>query len=174
MIWIWSLLATVSAAVSVEELVGTWTTKSQQVLTGPVSTTQNKHTDTKLTGQGFYDPLNDRLIEPDRTGISYSFDADGNYEEAFYRALANRKWIRSTIYTEWKGNGTDAMKPPTPNAQVVFNSGSTAPICYLPMVLSSFTLLQWTVVNCCRNLADRRLARIPDTTTPSTSRYDRL
>lgn len=104
MIWIWSLLATVSAAVSVEELVGTWTTKSQQVLTGPVSITQNKHTDTKLTGQGFYDPLNDRLIEPDRTGISYSFDADGNYEEAFYRALANRKWIRSTIYTQWKWN----------------------------------------------------------------------
>ncbi|KAJ6127577.1 hypothetical protein N7523_003189 [Penicillium sp. IBT 18751x] len=73
MIWIWTLLATVSAATSVDQLVGTWTTKSQQVLTGP----------------GFYDPLNDRLIEPDRTGISYSFDADGNYEEAFYRALAN-------------------------------------------------------------------------------------
>jgi hypothetical protein len=42
-IWIWSLLATVSAAVSVDDLVGTWTTKSQQVLTGPVRTLQNKH-----------------------------------------------------------------------------------------------------------------------------------
>ncbi|KAJ5169222.1 Protein r.t1.c1 [Penicillium canariense] len=72
MIWIWTLLAT-AVAVSVDELVGTWTTKSRNVLTGP----------------GFYDPLNDRLLEPNLTGISYSFSADGYYEEAWYRALAN-------------------------------------------------------------------------------------
>lgn len=43
--------------------------------------------------QGFYDPLNDRLLEPNLTGISYSFDANGHYEEAYYRALANRECI---------------------------------------------------------------------------------
>ncbi|GAB7355914.1 hypothetical protein MBLNU459_g6558t1 [Dothideomycetes sp. NU459] len=54
-------------------LVGTWSTKSNQTLTGP----------------GFYDPVADTLIEPSRTGISYSFTADGFYEEAYYRAIAN-------------------------------------------------------------------------------------
>ncbi|KAJ5888988.1 Protein r.t1.c1 [Penicillium taxi] len=75
MVRIWSVLVTttVVTAVTVDELVGTWTTKSRDVLTGP----------------GFYDPLNDRFIEPNLTGISYSFDASGHYEEAYYRALAN-------------------------------------------------------------------------------------
>merc|ERR1712232_491277 len=54
-------------------LVGTWTTKSRKVLTGP----------------GFYNPVDDRLIEPDLTGISYSFTADGYYESAYYRAVSN-------------------------------------------------------------------------------------
>ncbi|KAK3678284.1 Reversal of tor2 lethality [Recurvomyces mirabilis] len=54
-------------------LVGTWSTKSNQTLTGP----------------GFYDPLNENLIEPSRTGISYSFTQDGYYEEAYYRAVSN-------------------------------------------------------------------------------------
>ena len=39
--------------------------------------------------QGFYDPLNDRLIEPSLPGISYSFTGDGHYEEAYYRAIPN-------------------------------------------------------------------------------------
>ncbi|KAJ5095058.1 hypothetical protein N7532_007349 [Penicillium argentinense] len=72
MIFLWAFLAT-AAAVNVEELVGTWTTKSKQVFTGP----------------DFYDPLNDRFFEPNLTGISYSFDGEGHYEEAFYRAIAN-------------------------------------------------------------------------------------
>lgn len=29
------------------------------------------------------------MIEPERTGISYSFTGDGYYEEAYYRAIAN-------------------------------------------------------------------------------------
>jgi hypothetical protein len=29
------------------------------------------------------------LIEPERTGISYSFTTDGFFEEAYYRAIAN-------------------------------------------------------------------------------------
>lgn len=56
------------------QLVGTWTTKSAKVLTGP----------------GFYNPVNDSFIEPSLTGISYSFTADGFYEEAYYRTISNR------------------------------------------------------------------------------------
>lgn len=55
------------------DLVGTWTSKSRAVLTGP----------------GFYDPINDNLLEPPHTGISYSFTSDGYYEESYYRAIAN-------------------------------------------------------------------------------------
>ncbi|WEW59577.1 Reversal of tor2 lethality [Emydomyces testavorans] len=55
-------------------LVGTWSTKSQKVITGP----------------GFYDPIKDRFQEPDNTGISYSFTTDGYFEEAYYRAISNR------------------------------------------------------------------------------------
>lgn len=55
------------------DLVGTWSTKSRSVITGP----------------GFYDPLSDELIEPAHTGISYSFTQDGYYEEAYFRAISN-------------------------------------------------------------------------------------
>ena len=55
------------------DIVGTWSTKSNKTTTGPA----------------FYDPLNEELIEPERTGISYSFTADGWYEEAYYRAIPN-------------------------------------------------------------------------------------
>ncbi|OJJ07121.1 hypothetical protein ASPVEDRAFT_56599 [Aspergillus versicolor CBS 583.65] len=68
-----SLLAGVVSAGKAADLVGTWTTKSRKVVTGP----------------GFYDPLNDKLIEPDLTGISFSFTDEGHFEEAFYRAISN-------------------------------------------------------------------------------------
>ncbi|KAK5224787.1 Reversal of tor2 lethality [Exophiala xenobiotica] len=55
------------------KLVGTWTTKSKKVMTGP----------------GFYNPVSDTLIEPELAGISYSFTSDGYYEEAYYRAISN-------------------------------------------------------------------------------------
>ncbi|PWY96214.1 hypothetical protein BO94DRAFT_529605 [Aspergillus sclerotioniger CBS 115572] len=67
------LLTAASASSSASDLEGTWTTKSRQVVTGP----------------GFYDPINDKFLEPNLTGISYSFSADGHYEEAYYRAIAN-------------------------------------------------------------------------------------
>ncbi|EGC41526.1 conserved hypothetical protein [Histoplasma capsulatum var. duboisii H88] len=54
-------------------LTGTWTTKSMKV----------------FTGSAFYDPIKDRLKEPSLTGISYSFTADGFYEEAYFRAVSN-------------------------------------------------------------------------------------
>ncbi|KAL4865549.1 protein rot1 [Aspergillus spectabilis] len=68
-----SLLATVVSAANAADLVGTWTTKSRQVITGP----------------GFYDAANDKLLEPKLPGISFSFTADGHFEEALYRAISN-------------------------------------------------------------------------------------
>ncbi|PVH86060.1 hypothetical protein DL98DRAFT_450865 [Cadophora sp. DSE1049] len=62
-----------SASALNAQLVGTWSTKSAKV----------------LTGSGFYNPVNDSFIEPRHTGISYSFTADGHYESAYYRAIAN-------------------------------------------------------------------------------------
>ncbi|KAI4647548.1 uncharacterized protein J4E78_008863 [Alternaria triticimaculans] len=55
------------------ELVGTWTSKSNSTMTGP----------------DFYDPVNEKFTEPKHTGISYSFTADGHFESAYYRAIAN-------------------------------------------------------------------------------------
>lgn len=40
--------------------------------------------------QDFYDLANDELLEPKLPGISYSFTSTGYYEEAYYRAIANR------------------------------------------------------------------------------------
>ncbi|KAK5103332.1 Reversal of tor2 lethality [Lithohypha guttulata] len=86
-----------------DSIVGTWTTKSRKVLTGP----------------GFYNPVDDRLIEPELTGISYSFTADGWYEEAYYRAISNptnpncpsgiMQWQHGT-YT-LPGNGSIFLQP---------------------------------------------------------------
>lgn len=56
----------------------------------------------RLTGlQGFYDPVSDRLTEPSLTGISYSFTADGHYEEAYYRAISNRTIIVRVKMLSW-------------------------------------------------------------------------
>ncbi|CAI7642911.1 unnamed protein product [Penicillium glandicola] len=102
MFLIWSLLVTATLA-NANDLFGTWTTKSRDVVTGP----------------GFYDPLNDKLLEPNLTGISYSFDDDGNYESAYYRAISNpadpscpggiMQWQHGT-YTVF-GNGTMILTP---------------------------------------------------------------
>lgn len=54
-------------------LIGTWSSKSNTVFTGP----------------GFYDPVDELLIEPALPGISYSFTEDGHWEEAIYQVTAN-------------------------------------------------------------------------------------
>ncbi|CCE64414.1 hypothetical protein TPHA_0H02100 [Tetrapisispora phaffii CBS 4417] len=58
-----------------DTLHGTWSSKSNQVFTGP----------------GFYDPVDELLIEPSLPGISISFTEDGFYEEAWYRVAGNAK-----------------------------------------------------------------------------------
>ncbi|KAG0654843.1 Reversal of tor2 lethality [Monosporozyma unispora] len=54
-------------------IVGTWSSKSNQVFTGP----------------GFYDPVDELIIEPSLPGISYSFSEDGWFEEASYQVSGN-------------------------------------------------------------------------------------
>ncbi|KAF7504043.1 hypothetical protein GJ744_002872 [Endocarpon pusillum] len=83
--------------------LGTWTTKSKAVFTGP----------------GFYNPVTDRLTEPNHPGISYSFTEDGHYEEAYYRAISNPtqpacpsavlQWQHGTYTLE--ANGSLILKP---------------------------------------------------------------
>lgn len=72
-----SLLATVgyaqSQSSSVDDLEGTWSSKSGAVITGP----------------DFYDPIDELLLEPTLPGISYSFTKDGFFEEAIYQISAN-------------------------------------------------------------------------------------
>lgn len=60
--------------------------------------------------QGFYDPIKDRLIEPSHTGISYSFTEDGYFEEAQYRAIANRESTLTTIQVTWDFKGRRTKK----------------------------------------------------------------
>ncbi|KFY50965.1 hypothetical protein V496_09045 [Pseudogymnoascus sp. VKM F-4515 (FW-2607)] len=68
-----ALLVTSSTAAINPALVGTWSSKSAKVMTGP----------------GFYNPVNDSFIEPSHAGISYSFTSDGFFESAYYRAVSN-------------------------------------------------------------------------------------
>ncbi|QBM90314.1 Chaperone for protein-folding [Metschnikowia aff. pulcherrima] len=58
---------------NMEELEGTWLSKLNSVFTGP----------------GFYDPVDELLVEPALPGISYSFTSDGHFEEALYRITSD-------------------------------------------------------------------------------------
>lgn len=99
-----SFLVTVFAELD-PKLTGTWSTKSWKVVTGP----------------DFYDPVKDRLKEPENTGISYSFSEDGYFEEAYYRALAN------------------PSKPSCPRGLMQFQHGKYSVESNGSLVLSPFT-----------------------------------
>lgn len=70
-----SLLLATSCYADNSDLVGTWSSKSNSV----------------FTGSGFYDPIDELLIEPALPGISYSFTSDGFFEEALYQVTSNSK-----------------------------------------------------------------------------------
>lgn len=77
-----------------DSIVGTWSTKSNSTFTGPVRLSlrvpaQDHDSNTR---QGFYDVAKDAMIEPAHPGISYSFTDDGFFEEAYFRAIANRMY----------------------------------------------------------------------------------
>ncbi|CAR26964.1 hypothetical protein ZYGR_0I02340 [Zygosaccharomyces rouxii] len=77
-------------AVDKKDLTGTWSSKSNQVFTGP----------------GFYDPVDELIIEPSLPGISYSFTEDGHWEMATYLVSGNPK------------------DPTCPSAAITFQHGS--------------------------------------------------
>lgn len=60
-----------------------------QILPADIVGTWNSKANSTMTGSDFYDPVNEKFTEPQHPGISYSFSADGFYEEAYYRAIAN-------------------------------------------------------------------------------------
>jgi Chaperone for protein-folding within the ER, fungal len=122
-----SLINSCTAQLVDGALVGTWTTKSKAVLTGP----------------GFYNPVTDKLTEPNHPGISYSFTEDGHYEEAYYRAISNRK-MRT-------GGGTEQQmltitQPHNQLAHLQFCNGNTEPTLLKPMAPLSLHLLRSTGV----------------------------
>lgn len=91
-----TVLSTTLAATT-HDLVGTWASKSMSVVTGP----------------GFFNPLTDSLLEPNHTGVSYSFTADGYYESALYSITGNpaepscaagvMQWAHGTYTLESEG-----------------------------------------------------------------------
>ncbi|GMG27208.1 unnamed protein product [Ambrosiozyma monospora] len=64
-----SASASSSESTDSPSIVGTWSSKSNTVFTGPQ----------------FYDPVDELLIEPALPGISYSFTEDGFWEMALYQ-----------------------------------------------------------------------------------------
>ncbi|KAF9452957.1 hypothetical protein P691DRAFT_802811 [Macrolepiota fuliginosa MF-IS2] len=72
-----SLAPTVYSQLSLDQatqqLIGTWSSGSKQVTTGP----------------GFANPANMSFIYPKTTGISYSFASDNSYESSRYRFNSN-------------------------------------------------------------------------------------
>jgi hypothetical protein len=55
------------------DLVGTWVSMSQGVITGPVSCKETIYLEQSLTTfQGFINPLNSTFYYPSLTGLSYS------------------------------------------------------------------------------------------------------
>lgn len=86
------------------QLEGTWSSKSNAVFTGP----------------DFYDPVDELLIEPALPGISYSFTADGYWEQALYRVTANPR------------------NPKCPTAVLVFQHGTYEILSNQTIVMTPF------------------------------------
>ncbi|KAJ7768760.1 chaperone for protein-folding within the ER, fungal-domain-containing protein, partial [Mycena olivaceomarginata] len=79
---LFALLLTLSAACAQDlygsdhnttSIVGTWSSGTQKVVTGP----------------GFADPEEETFVYPNATGVGYSFSDDGWYELARFRYIAN-------------------------------------------------------------------------------------
>ncbi|KAF4577532.1 Reversal of tor2 lethality [Pleurotus pulmonarius] len=103
---VYTLLVPILAAqaqISPPNLVGTWTSQSRAVSTGP----------------GFANPANMTFEYPKNTGVSYSFTDDNHYEIARYRFKGNgsepncitgiMQWVHGTY--EQAANGSLVMTP---------------------------------------------------------------
>jgi len=93
----------VPLAANKADLVGTWVSGSQGVITGP----------------GFVNPLNFSFNYPKVPGVSYSFTQDGHFEEAFYKFTVNSSQPNCiTGVLQWQhgqylalANGSIVMNP---------------------------------------------------------------
>ncbi|CAG8952475.1 hypothetical protein HYALB_00004473 [Hymenoscyphus albidus] len=115
-----AFLATSASAAIDPQLVGTWSSKSAKVITGP----------------GFYNPVNDSFIEPTHTGISYSFTEDGFYESAYYRAVSNRTYETPGSHAD--GNSI-AAEPQCPMGMMQWQHGTVVMNADLSLSLTPFT-----------------------------------
>jgi len=64
------------------------------------------------------------MIEPSHPGISYSFTADGHYEEAYYRAISNRMWHREEKNEDQQTDCGLAQNPKCPSGIMQWQHGS--------------------------------------------------
>jgi hypothetical protein len=121
-------LAVAQTAVTDPNLTGTWSTKSNSTFTGPVRLSLGTFTAHKTNiPQAFYDPTADKFTEPPHTGISYSFTDDGFYEEAYYRALANRmcsEGDQTAGCSRIGANYSIAQNPACPRAMLQWQHGT--------------------------------------------------
>ncbi|KAK6531617.1 Reversal of tor2 lethality [Orbilia ellipsospora] len=67
------LFGSSTIAGNVTALQGTWTSKSDTVVTGPA----------------FYDPVGEKFLEPRLPGTAFSFTNDGYFEESIYTVVGN-------------------------------------------------------------------------------------
>lgn len=118
-----SLINTCTTQLVDDALVGTWSTKSNAVFTGP----------------GFYNPVTDKLTEPTHPGISYSFSEGGHYEEAYYRALANRE-LRADLEAQQHTLTQTAQQPACPSAVLQWQHGTYTLEANGSLVLTPFTV----------------------------------
>jgi len=76
------------------DLVGTWVSTSQSVITGP----------------SFINPINFTFHNPKLTGISYSFTDDGHFEESFYTLTVNATMPNCiTAVLQWQHGSYQAL-----------------------------------------------------------------
>ena len=130
-------------------LVGTWQTKSGKTFRNQSEAiAQTDCTGAVLTGDSFYNYLNDSLVEPKLTGISYTFTADGYFEEARYQSIPDRVYMKSCLAQRFDGCQTDRLaQQRTPSVLVLCYNGSTVPILYGPMALYTSSHTTATVGN---------------------------
>jgi len=100
----WGQQQSVQEAPNKGDLVGTWVSASQGVVTGP----------------SFCNPLSFSFNYPSVPGVSYSFSADGYFEEAWYRFYKNASLAPNCItgVLQWQhgtyqalANGSIIMNP---------------------------------------------------------------
>lgn len=102
-----SLTALAQNIASPTLLVGTWSSGSKNVVTGP----------------GFATPANTSFTYPPTTGVSYSFTSDGFYEVAQYRFVSNATRHKCITGVMIWSHGTYVVNPNNSISMTTFGDG---------------------------------------------------